>query len=66
MFPIITNELQKRFENQSGKLDETPDICGFYGRACRQMNKSEGANRFICNGCGLKEYADETSLSSVN
>lgn len=33
-FPIITGKLQKQFENECGeKTDETPQICGYYGRA---------------------------------
>lgn len=65
MFPIITKELQKQFEKQSGKLDETPVICGIYGRVCRQMNNPEGANRFICNGCELAEYAQSKKGESL-
>ena len=46
MFQIITNEKQKAFEENCIKnkvgSDENeckiPCICGYYGRACRQMN----------------------------
>ena len=59
-YPIITEKLQRLFENDalsSDLSDETPNICGYYGRACRQMNKPEGANRCLCHGCPLKLYA---------
>ena len=58
MFPIITNEKQQRFEQQASQKDreQIPCICGFCGRACRQMDKTEGANRFLCNGCPLAAF----------
>ena len=31
-----------------------PCICGYYGRACRQMN--DKADRFLCTECALAEY----------
>lgn len=61
MFPIITEELQKKFENQcinTGKQSNVPEICGYYGRACRQMGKSEGANRVLCIKCPLAEFVN--------
>lgn len=60
MFVIITKEIQKEFENNihSGViLENLPTICGYYGRACRQLEKEEGANRALCMGCPLAEYA---------
>lgn len=56
MFPIITNEKQKAFEENCIKnkvgSDESeckiPCICGYYGRACRQMN--DKADRMLCTG----------------
>lgn len=60
IFPIITKNMQDAFETQQRLLriaDHTPEICGIYGRACRQMDKPEGANRAICIGCPLEEYA---------
>lgn len=58
-FPIITNKKQKKFEatlTEKSKEYYIPCICGYYGRACRQMNKEEGANRAICTSCSLSEY----------
>lgn len=63
VFPIVTNALQKAFENETKELsDTTPEICGYYGRACRQMGKEEGANRAICmvgSVCPLAKYIKE-------
>lgn len=59
IYPIVTPERQQAFEQnalQAGVSDTTPTICGYYGRACRQMNNPEGANRCLCHGCALKEY----------
>lgn len=63
MFPIITNEKQKAFEENCIKnkvgSDESeckiPCICGYYGRACRQMN--DKADRMLCTGCALAEFS---------
>ena len=53
-FRIITKSLQENFEkNNVEKQDKTPDICGYYGRACRQMDKSEGCNGALCSRCTL-------------
>lgn len=57
-FSVITKEAQKDFEHATkGREDETPCICGYYGRGCRQMEKREGANRALCMTCPLAEYA---------
>lgn len=61
-FPIITNEKQKQFEaTLTGNSKEfyIPCICGYYGRACRQINKEEGANRALCDMCSLSKYCKE-------
>ena len=34
---------------------KVPCICGYYGRACRQMN--DKADRFLCTGCALAEFS---------
>lgn len=60
-FPVPTQEKQKIYESfckemicsESGK-NEIPDICGYYGRACRKMNKE--ANSMLCNGCTLYKF----------
>lgn len=62
MFPIITSKKQKEFEKYCIRNNITSDeskcnvpcICGYYGRACRQMN--DKADRFLCTGCALAEY----------
>lgn len=56
-FPIITNEIQCNFESIQKRKEDVPEICGYYGRACRQMNKDEGSNRFLCTKCALAEFA---------
>lgn len=56
-FAIITKNLQEAYEQGTkGSEDKTPEICGYYGRACRQMGKAEGANRVLCMYCGLAKY----------
>ena len=56
-FPLITKGLQEAYEQGTkGSQDKTPDICGFYGRGCRQLGKAEGANRALCQSCGLAYY----------
>lgn len=60
VFANITEEKQQRYEADAlanGKDDRTPCICGYYGRACYQMGKVEGANRMICTDCPLARYA---------
>lgn len=59
MFAKITREVQKEFERKcKGEIPENiPMICGYLGRACRQMNKAEGANRMNCMDCPLAEFA---------
>lgn len=62
MFPIISTDKQQKFEAafaENGKEYYIPCICGYYGRACRQMNKSEGANRALCDMCSLSEFCKE-------
>lgn len=58
MFPIITKEKQKTYENifidDELLLNNIPEICGYYGRACRQMDNK--ADRMLCNGCSLSIF----------
>lgn len=59
-FPIITKEVQTLFEHtMQSEPDRTPDICGVYGRGCRQLGKTEGANRANCMTCPLAIFAEE-------
>lgn len=61
-FPIITAQKQKIYEafckemicTEHGKND-IPDICGYYGKGCRHMDKK--ANSMLCNGCTLYKFA---------
>lgn len=62
MFTIITKAKQKAFEAQhegTNAADQIPCICGYCGRACRQMEKDEGANRNLCMGCPLAEFSEQ-------
>ena len=59
MSAIITTEKQQAFENSTSGAKKVPELCGHCGRACRQMNKAEGANRMLCVGCPLAEYCEE-------
>lgn len=57
-FPFINKNIQQGYEKQQeGQPDLTPEICGYYGRACRQMDKAEGANRANCMSCALAAFA---------
>lgn len=59
-FPVIFPEIQSTFEAaaiSSGTEDNTPAICGYYGRACRCMGDPSGACRALCSHCPLAEYA---------
>ena len=59
MFPVITQKIQQDYENACNGITpkSLPVICGIYGRACRQLDKQEGANRSLCTYCPLAEYA---------
>ncbi len=58
MFPVIMKRNQKKYEKTTVN-DNTPEICGYRGRACRQMNKVEGANRRLCDNCPLAELSTD-------
>ena len=59
MFATITKGLQEAYEQGTkGSQDKTPEICGYYGRACSQIDKAEGANRIPCQSCGLAKYCE--------
>ena len=56
-FTIITKSLQESYEQGTkGSQDKTPEICGYYGRACREMDSEKGANKMPCQSCGLAKY----------
>lgn len=57
MFAKITIEKQKAFEAvaTTAEKENIPCICGYYGRACRQIG--DCANRALCSGCPLAEFA---------
>lgn len=58
IFPTVTEEKQKIYEEiylaHPELKNEIPEICGYYGRACRQMNNK--ADRVLCNGCSLSLF----------
>lgn len=58
IFPIITKEKQTLYEEiLSGNSDlqnAIPELCGYYGRACRCMNAE--ADRVLCRGCSLAVF----------
>lgn len=58
-FPIITTEKQAAFEAQATdeQKENIPCICGYYGRACRQMG--DAANRALCSGCPLAAFCKD-------
>ncbi len=62
LFPIITTTKQQEFEKKTtySIAKNIPCICGYFGRACRQMNKEEGANRMICFSCPLAEFVEKS------
>jgi len=53
--PIITDEILKDFEGTH--YTWIPEICGYFGRACRKINNPTGADSPICRSCSLAEYA---------
>lgn len=57
-FPVVTKEKQDRYEVfVKRRATGIPMICGTCGRACRQLEKAEGANRASCMYCPLARYA---------
>lgn len=53
-FPVVTKKTQELFEKMYSEQNikyYIPEICGYYGRACRKMN--EQANTMICTSCTL-------------
>lgn len=55
---VMTESVQALFEKANeGKPDTTPMICGYYGRACREMGcKPLSSN---CLTCPLAKFLDE-------
>ena len=70
IFPVITDEKQKIYEKvflESEELqNDVPCICGYYGRACRNMNGQ--ANSMLCTHCSLQIFAStvETIIEQCN
>jgi len=70
-FPIITKEKQNLYEEticsvlEKDREEYVPEICGYHGKACRQMGKIEGANRALCNGCSLAEYCKILTVKDI-
>lgn len=55
MYPIITEEIQKKYEQTANKNPEIPVTCGIYGRACRCFGKE--CNGVQCQSCTLAAFA---------
>lgn len=56
VFPLVSSERQQAYEKTAAPDDCIPQICGIHGRACRQLDKTEGANRSLCSNCSLCEF----------
>lgn len=58
IYPIVTKNKQKVYEkfflNNENLKNNIPEICGYYGRACKQMN--DKADRTLCNKCTLSLF----------
>lgn len=58
IFPVITEGKQKSYEKiaKSNRYikNKIPCICGYYGRACRNMNNT--ANSMLCTSCSLSKF----------
>ncbi len=65
MFPIITKEIQKKFEKEKKTKDGIPEICGKYGRACRCMDSKEGTNKNPCMTCPLSNFAEKRTYREI-
>ena len=39
--------------------DKTPDICGYYGRACRRQNKANCNASMVCLRCPISDILEE-------
>lgn len=60
MFPVITKAKQEAYKQSvEGTPDNTPEICGYYGRGCRRMDYADGARLAICRDCALAKYVSE-------
>jgi len=53
---------QKDYEKialSNGQEDETPCICGYYGRACSRLKKNlSGSVRALCHSCPISKKID--------
>lgn len=55
---VMTEKVQALFEKANeGLTDRTPCICGYYGRACREMGRKP--SRMPCLHCPLAKFLDE-------
>lgn len=63
IFPTITKKKQEFYEKiylkHTDLNNHIPEICGYYGRACRRMD--DKADRILCQGCTLSIF-----ISTVN
>lgn len=58
IYPVITKGKQELYEKiylvHTDLRNDIPEICGYYGRACRRMDGE--ANRMLCQGCTLSVF----------
>lgn len=55
---VMTEKVQALFEKANeGLTDRTPEICGYYGRACHEMGRNP--SRMPCLHCPLAKFLDE-------
>ena len=58
IYPVITKGKQELYEEiylaHTDLQNDIPEICGYYGRACRRMDGE--ANRMLCQGCSLASF----------
>lgn len=55
---VMTEKVQALYEKANeGRSDGTPEICGYYGRACRQMGTTP--SHAPCMRCPLAKFLDE-------
>ena len=54
---VMTEAVQAIFEKANeGQPDTTQTICGYYGRACREMGRKPG--RMPCLSCPLAKFLE--------
>lgn len=47
----------KTYQYSNIEMKDLPMLCGYIGRACRQMDDPDGADRALCRNCPLAVFA---------